>query len=190
MSASRKNIDFDWVIMEYKSGVSVPTIANILCASQRLVYNILEENNVKMIGQENRKGKKIDKSICEKMSATRISRHYKMSDKQKKIISEANSCNFDGMNGYGHTKPRSDGYISCYVPRHPYCHKDKYAMLHTVIMERSIGRYLYRDEVVHHVNGVRDDNRIENLQLMKTHDHQSMHMKKRYEERRRLLSTR
>ena len=190
MSASRKNIDIDWVIMEYKSGVSVPNIASALCASQRLIYNLLEENNVKMIGQENRKGIKRDKSVCEKISATIRSKNYKMSDKQKKIISEANSCNFDGMNGYGHTKKRKDWYIKCYVPKHPNCSIDKYVMLHTVLMERSIGRYLNKDEVVHHINGVRDDDRLENLQLMKIRDHQSMHMKKRYEERRRLLSTR
>ena len=139
-------------------------------------------------GLENRKGIKRDKSVCDKISATIRSKNYKMSDKQKKIISEANSCNFDGMNGYGHTKKRKDGYITCYVPKHPNCSADKFVMLHTVIMERSIGRYLNKDEVVHHVNGVRDDDRIENLQLMKIRDHQSMHMKKRYEERRRLLS--
>jgi hypothetical protein len=36
---------------------------------------------------------------------------------------------------------------------------------HRVIMEEHIGRSLFSDETIHHINGVRDDNRLDNLEL-------------------------
>lgn len=107
-----------------------------------------------------------------------------ISDAQRRAISERNSCNYNGLNGYGHTKEHNKGYILAYVPKHPNAHKDGYVMLHTVLMEQAIGRYLESDEVVHHINHNRTDNRLENLMLMKKKDHMSMHMKERHEKRR------
>ena len=53
-------------------------------------------------------------------------------------------------------------------------------MEHHYVMEKHIGRYLNNDEVVHHINHIRSDNRIENLQLMTFKEHAALHMKERW----------
>jgi len=56
---------------------------------------------------------------------------------------------------------------------------------HVVIMEENIGRPLNRLECVHHKNGDRSDNRIDNLQLMTLSDHARLHGKENIKNRKR-----
>jgi len=46
---------------------------------------------------------------------------------------------------------------------------------HHLVMEQHLGRILGRNEHVHHINGVKDDNRLENLQVVSAGDHQRIH---------------
>lgn len=57
------------------------------------------------------------------------------------------------------------GYVLIRQPGHPRATRQGYVFEHIVVMEQLLGRFLVDGENVHHRNGVRDDNRPENLEL-------------------------
>lgn len=77
----------------------------------------------------------------------------------------AGKNNFFYKRGYWIT---SDGYI---------CIKNngREILLHRVVMENNIGRKLLKSEHVHHINEDKQDNRIENLQVLSNSEHRKLH---------------
>jgi hypothetical protein len=77
-------------------------------------------------------------------------------------LSGALNGNYKG----GKTKHKK-GYVLVNCPGHPRVlnQTDSYIMEHILVMEDCLGRYLHPGENVHHKNGVKDDNRPENLEL-------------------------
>lgn len=73
------------------------------------------------------------------------------------------------------TKKSKDGYIYIKKPKHPFCTKEGYILEHRLRLEEKIGRFLQKNEIGHHINGNRSDNRIENLQVMTISEHRKHH---------------
>lgn len=133
-------------------------------------------------GMETRKRGTKGRVLAEEHKKT-ISRRHKgkhVPVEVRKKMSESHK-----IGGIGRRKKRTDGYIGIYFPDHPKSNAEGFIMEHVLVMECLIGRWLEDNEVVHHINGKRDDNKKENLQLMTKTEHTSYHMKKRHEERRR-----
>lgn len=86
----------------------------------------------------------------------------------------------------GRTKTKQ-GYILIYCPEHPKAYRKNYVFEHRLMMERKLGRYLNSNEIIHHMNGIKDDNRIENLLLTTKKQHDTHTVAKLLQERIRQL---
>lgn len=183
MTPPSKEILYDLYIVQKKS---MKKIAKELNMSPTTVFNYLNRYGIETRDNKstfNFKGGKHTSEELEKISQTHKGKI--LSDETKQKIRESHT-----VKGVGHKKTRADGYIAIYFPDHPKSNKDGYIMEHDLIMECYIGRWLNGDEVVHHINGIRNDNRIENLKLMTIKEHASYHMTERQNKRRNVLLTR
>lgn len=65
-----------------------------------------------------------------------------------------------------------EGYVWLRAKDHPGRMGNGYISEHVLVIEESIGRMLVQGELIHHKNGIRADNRLENLELWSTsHPH-------------------
>ena len=74
-------------------------------------------------------------------------------------------------------RKNDQGYIQIYIPEHPNKSKQGYVFEHRIVMEKNIKRFLKKTEHVHHINGVKDDNRVENLIILSSNKHHKIHSK-------------
>ena len=73
------------------------------------------------------------------------------------------------------------GYKKVYIPVHPFSDAKGYVFEHRLIMEEYLKCHLDpRELLVHHINGIRDDNRLENLEVLTRGEHTMKHSTGRF----------
>lgn len=74
---------------------------------------------------------------------------------------------------------KGNGYVFVKSPNHPNKNIYGYVPEHRLIMEKHLGRYLDKKELVHHINGGKSDNRLQNLVVLSKGLHQKTHITQR-----------
>jgi hypothetical protein len=74
-----------------------------------------------------------------------------------------------------------NGYILILLPEHPNANKKGYFPEHRLVAEKELKRFLLKEERIHHINGIKNDNRPENLYLFENeNEHQVYHQNINY----------
>jgi hypothetical protein len=83
-------------------------------------------------------------------------------------------------NWKGGRRKSHNGYIYIFVGTdNPLADKRGYAAEHRIVADRKIRRPLLTSEHIHHLNGVRSDNRMKNIQIETNSTHAALHVKTR-----------
>lgn len=119
----------------------------------------------------------IIKCECGKCDETfhNISRY---GDRIRFIKGHQNRCGV-GHNSKGGQVTTNDGRIKIYVPNHPYSDYNGYIFRYRLIIERHLNRYLNPNEIIHHINNIKTDDRLENLSILSPSQHTVLHNKKK-----------
>ena len=108
---------------------------------------------------------------CQSCAVRDMNRRLKISGKMRRDGEHNSRWN-------GGRYQSKDGYIQIWVSPDDFFRpmaKSGYCSEHRLVMAKSLGRILHSWEVVHHKNGTRDDNRIDNLVLTTKSDHRTEH---------------
>lgn len=160
------------------------TIENPMVGDIR--YN--DELKIAMMGNKSSSYICVQCPICKKTRWTELRSHavsmkIGTNDKCKGCNTKENSINWHGGNtivkGYHHIRLyKGDPFYA--MTNNAKGRSGSYVLEHRLIMAKHLGRLLLNSEVVHHINHIKDDNRIENLELMRASEHTGLtHLEER-----------
>jgi len=118
---------------------------------------------------------KTRKIISKKVSKSMTPEHRK--EISERMTGKVQPKGKDSHGWKGGKSKTPKGYVLKHRPSHPLSYNG-YVKEHRLIMEKHIGRYLRPEEVVHHINLVKTDNRLSNLWLFKNQSEHGKHHRK------------
>lgn len=129
----------------------------------RLKNNTVKFCSRKCSGEYNKNGSYKECPVCKKIFYT-----------TRRICCSVDCGRIYRSENWKHKPYMENGYIVEYKKGY---NKKGNIKQHRRIMEEYLERKLTADEVVHHINGDKTDNRIENLQVLKRGEHNRLHRK-------------
>jgi len=190
------DLDDDRIIELYKTKSGLE-ISKLMGVDHSTIYRRLKKHNIKLrgcrearlLGGKKYKNLDIDRIISlykNGNSRLEIGRIFKVNqrvvmdrliDNGIQIRNRKEARSFDDQTGEnshnwkGGRRKNGDGYVLIYKPEHPRAISDNYVYEHHLVWEKENGKLLPNGWVIHHINGIKNDNRIENLAAMPKSEH-------------------
>lgn len=161
------------IIKEYKSGKSIPDLFKETGIPQSTLRNMLNKAGV----LRSRAEAIILASKAGKLGSANRGKKRTFSEEWKRNISLGRKAALAGKSKG--TSIKSSGYVEYTTGQF------KGRSVHVVTMEANIGRRLFANEVVHHIDGNRSNNDLSNLMLMTRSEHASLHARENLNNRKR-----
>ena len=95
--------------------------------------------------------------------------------RKKQIKAVKNNCGEKSTSWKGGKFLDKDGYVLVYKPKHKRSHHNGYVYEHIFLAGKYIGRNIKKSENVHHIDGNKQNNSIENLEIMTRAQHTIHH---------------
>ena len=131
----------------YERGMSQTEVARELGVSQKVVFKFMQRNNL-----------------------------------PSRKTAKRNQFRENNSSWKGGKRINEQGYVEIYSPNEAHTRPNGYAREHILVAEKMLGRRLKfysvgdkRNEVVHHINGIKTDNREENLLVLTAQEHTKLH---------------
>ena len=149
---------------------SAPFRCKGLCGKHYSRLRSTGDPNKTLAGRKHRKRKQCVIIDCERPWSSRqgwCTMHYHRWKRHGNSLTKKKNI--------GSKKYEKDGYVLVRIPEHPNLQSNGYIREHRLVMSNFLKRPLLSHEIVHHKNGIRDDNRIENLELLTRSVHPTGH---------------